>query len=397
MPLNFSRLTDVLNSQQVWHYESMSDRACRDVASSTYAALQRPDDFPPMAAAIVTGDRITLAIDANVPQIGEVVRGVMRAIAETGADGVDVVTWDEATDATLDAIRAEMPPTSRVVRHRSADRRALSYLAADESADPIYLNRLLVDADFVLPIMVGRPSGSWRNGDLTGIYPWLADSAARNRFRDSPLKRAAENTRMAAETTWLLGVQMMISVSPTTDAAVAEVNAGTIEAIGQRLKRDDAPEHDPDEDADEKFPPSASLVIASLDGDQQQQTWANAARAAIAAREHVSPGGTIVLWTAITDPLGAVLIREDESDETDDQNDDADPSVDDDFPAWDDAVGIARVLAEITSEHRLLVHSELDSSTIESMGLGCVADGAELMRLSRSFDDCGVLRAAQFG
>ncbi len=164
---------------RVWYYDDVADRRLSDVAAATMAALQRPDDFPPLARAIVPGDRVVLAVDPNVPAIVDVICGVVAAIGQTDAAGIDVVLWDEASDATVEAIRAEVAPQSRVVRHASADRRQLSYLAADENADPIYLNRLLVDADFVLPIMAARFTDLRRPADRTGVYPWLADSAAR--------------------------------------------------------------------------------------------------------------------------------------------------------------------------------------------------------------------------
>ncbi len=418
MPLKFSDTLDVLACKNVWQYESGSDHVCPDVAGATYIALQKPEDFPPFKAAIVTGDRIVLAVDPNVPQIGEVIRGVLRAIATTDAGGVDVVLWDEASDPTIEAIKAELSPTSRVVRHRSADRRSLGYLAADESADPIYLNRLLVDADFVLPIMAGRSWTASRPRDLTGVYPWLADSSARARYRDSPPDAVSANAKMAAETTWLLGVQIMICVFASNDGRVSEVGAGTIKSIEKRLRVD--VDDQPD------FPPAAPLVIASLDGDRQQQTWANVARAALAAMDHVAPGGTIVLWTDINESPSQSLIRQANQDDVDRQEDDrldaeADenrdddseddsedsstvsdddpegrPDGDDEFPRWDESLAISRLFAEISAEHRLLVHAAIDDEVIESMGLGSVADGAGLCRLSKSFEGCGVLRAAQF-
>ncbi|TWU60815.1 hypothetical protein Poly51_10960 [Rubripirellula tenax] len=399
MPLNFSRTIDVLASEQVWQYDAVSPDRCGDVAATTYAALHRPDDFPPLGSAIVPGDRVTLAVDPNVPMVAEVVRGVLRAISETEAEGVDVLVWDEATDATIEAIRAELPPTSRVVRHRSADRRSLSYLAADPDADPIYLNRLLVDADFVLPIMAGRPIVKSAPRDVTGIYPWLADSGARARYRDAPPSQSKANAKMAVETTWLLGVQMMVCVVPSIDAMVADVIAGTIPAIDKRLTVETDEEHD--------FPPPAELVVASLDGDTQQQTWANAARAAVAAVDRVLPGGTIVVWTDINESPSDAMLRqanrdaeEDASNEEAESESDTENSAakDDDmeFPAWDESIALSRALTDIAAEYRLLIRAAIDDQTIEALGLGSVADGAGLCRLSKSFGGCGVLRAAQF-
>ena len=152
--INFSETIDQLDSGEVWVYETGARRECRDVSQATFAALQAPIDFPPLGAAIVAGDRVALAVDPNVPCLVEVIRGVAEALSHTDAAGIDVVLWDEATDRTVDAIGEEFGDSIGVTRHQSSDRGHLRYVAADESADPIYLSQRLVDADFVLPIAV---------------------------------------------------------------------------------------------------------------------------------------------------------------------------------------------------------------------------------------------------
>lgn len=402
MAFQFPETAGRFVGDRVWHYDDVSDRRLNNVAAATASALDRPDDFPPLSRAIVPGDRVVLAIDPNVPEIAAVVRGVVASISQTDAAGIDVVLWDEATDATVEAIRGEVAPQSRVVRHASADRRQLSYLAADEAADPIYLNRLLVDADFVLPIMAARYSDLQRPADRTGVYPWLADSAARARHRDGSVDEAASRAKMATETTWLLGVQMMVCVAPSIDGGASEVAAGTIGAMEKRWTRETTSD---DDDDGETFPPPASLVIASLDGNEQQQTWANAARAALAATRRARPGATIVLWTDIDQPPLETSLAGGEDDpygaDFDDEDDDVIPdaaakSQDEDFPAWDASKSIWQTLAAVAEEYHVMVHAKLDDAVIEQTGLGAIGDAEGLRRLCESFDGVGVMRAAQF-
>jgi hypothetical protein len=143
----------------------------------------------------------------------------------------------------------------------------------------------------------------------------------------------------------------------------------------------------------DEFPPAAPLVIASLDGDGQQQSWCNAARAIAAASRYAQPGATIVLWSAIEEPPTSRLLNLTDLEPTPvDEN----LPEDDDFPVWDGSTESARTLARVASEHRLLIHSRLDEETIESMGLASIESPKELARLSGSFESCGVLRAAQF-
>ncbi len=388
--INFADTIGVLASGQIWEYETGTPGKCRDVPGQTFAALHTPVDFPPIEAAIVPGDRVALAVDPNVPGIVEVIQGTIKALGQTEASDIDIVLGDEASDETVQAIQDEVGEETRVVRHQSTDRSWLRYVGADESADPVYLNRLLVDADFVVPIVSGRPLDTYAQHDLTGVYPPFADSATRIRHRQQTVSSSRKSKASAANVTepsWLLGVQIMLSVTASDDGRPGQIIAGTPDAVRKQLT--------PSRRLPDEFPPPAPLVIAAMDGDGQQQSWSNAARAFAAASRYAEAGGTILLWSAIADPPSGrllsladnVKLAEEEAVEV---------TADGDFPCWDEPTGLAHTIARIAEEYRLLIHSRLDDETIESMGLASISSNEELARLSQSFDTCGVVRAAQF-
>lgn len=390
--LDFSEALAALDSSQIVQYERSARGKAPDVAHAAYAALQAPLDFPPLESAIVPGDRVALAVDPNAPSIVEIIDGVLRALSETSASQVEVVVGDEADDQTLAAMQHELGERTRVVRHQSSDRSSLRYLGADQAADPVYLNLRLVDADLVLPIAVGRPLDAHAACDLTGIFPAFADSTARARQRRGTFAKTHTRDQTLAhamEPCWWLGVQMMLCVMANDQGQVCEVVAGTPDAIGKQLA--------PARPEDSEFPPSAPLVVASLDGDRQQQTWANAARALAAASHYVTPGGTIVLWSNIEHSPSGCLLELGQVDPTDfDARPDAPPLDENDFPEWDPTNGVARVIQRIAADHRVLIHSRVDDESIESMGLAVLSNTSELTKLTREFETCGVLRAAQF-
>lgn len=387
--VSFEEIVGNLQLPQVWEYDGGPKRSVSDVVKSAFAALQTPLDFPPLSAAIVPGDRVALAVDPNIPQIVEVIRGVLQAIQATAAGVIDIVLWDEATDETLAAIRREFGDAASVSRHQTDQRSELCYLAADEAGDAIYLDRVVVDADFVLPIISNRAMDRFCKHDLTGVYPSLADSATRNRHlvqMSRPERKIKE--RCEDQIPWLLGLSLVMNVTATTRGSAGEVTAGTVESIGKVVT--------PVRSAPDDFPPAASLVIASLDGDQQQQTWQNATRAVAAASRYVQPGGTIVIWSEIeTEPSGE-LARLDEFDHEAEHAPATTVDQDGKFPDWNPLSSIAATLARIASEYRVVVHSRVSREQIESMGLGVVDTVDELNHLARSFESCGVLRAAQF-
>ena len=418
----FADLLSTVASGEVWEYTFGPNQAPGgDAAERAATATGQPIDFPPLAAAIVPGDSVALAVDPNVPELVEVVRGLTKVLRTAGAEKIDVVLWDEADESSLAALRSSIPDLTSVQRHNSRDRESLRYLAADEAALPIYLNRTIVDADFVLPVFANRPLDRVCQFDPAGVFPVLADSATRIRHRDNPLQDAvgdaprepagpddgADAAAIDAEDAgppigWMLGVQLVVTVSSDAFGRAGQIVAGTPDAV----RKQQPVAADPS--SAEDFPPRSELTIASLDGDAQQQTWANAARALASATRYVQPGGTILLWTEIDSEL-PTRHREpgpswDDTEEgetrqmtgdADDLNQ-AEPTERGEFPEWDGAVAIARTIARVLTEHRVLIHCQLDEEIIESMSLGFVASPKQLGRISSEFDSCGVLRAAQF-
>lgn len=381
---NFSKIVPQLRGDDLWEYDCGSRGRCESVADEVFQTLQRPSDFPPIGAAIVSGDRVAIALDPNTPQVSEVLQGVLNAVRETEATDIDVVLGDEATDETLGEVQRVAGEVVRVIRHEPSDRESLRYLGADAAAHPIYLNRALVDADFVLPVVVGRPKDESGLLDGTGIFPFYSDACSRARFfqSDEPSDDAPSDP---SEPAWLLGVQIMLSVTPNNEGVTGEVTAGTAEAIG-KLRR--TARRAPD-----GFPPPAKLVIASLDGSTQQQTWQNAARGIAAAARYCEPSGTIVLWSQIKEePVhslnglseGVRLVHE------------SMPPAEGEFPSWDPSINPAHTFARIGNDYRILVHASIEGELIEAMGLGWIENVEELVNLTATHDSCGVLRAAQF-
>lgn len=379
---------------RLWEFPGPGARR-PDTASRVAEALRDPAGFPPVTEATVPGDRIALAVDPNVPELASVLRGCVATLWKPGEPPIEIVCWEEATGEAIDGLATSLrdldtsaKDSVRVHRHRAADRGSLSYLAADASANPIYLSRVLVDADFVLPVVAHRSLDRTHQQDPTGLFPNFSDSSSRRRFLGlDTADRSAPGPLQPGplqpgplEVDWLLGVLVMLAVRPDADGNAGDVWAGTPQAIN------DAP---PFAETSSPEPPGpAPLVVACLDGDEHQQTWGNVTRALAAARRFVSPGGTIVLWTGLAGPPPQGLAGDEESIH---ESDDSSP-----LPPWDEAAELAPTLQAITAEHRVLLHSRLDPDLVESMSLGVIDRLDELRRVSAGHESVGLLRAAQF-
>jgi nickel-dependent lactate racemase len=376
-------LADIASEICVQDQPVTSD-ACPDPFEAAQGALHSPLDFPAMSAAIVPGDQVAIAVDPNAPQVSRVLAGVLHFLKETDATNVSVVIGDEACGRTVAEIESVAGDTAQVEIHRPSDRESLRFLGPDALGNPMYLNRWLVDADFVLPITSGRRGDLERQHDLSGFFPAFSDSASRLRLL-SPQPEAGAEPADPNEPAWALGAQLILCVTSSTTGEVADVVAGTVDSIRKRLQETRYV-------STQKSP--TSLVVASLDGDHQQQTWENVSRAATAAAREVDSGGTIVLWTRLSDVSSGHLLSIAEQAMAATAS--SQTLAEDEFPSWDPTLTPVETLRKLTQEYRVLLHSELSPEESEAMGMGKIESGEELSKLTRSFSTCKILRAASF-
>ncbi len=124
-------------------------------AEATIAALTQPIDFPPLSAGIVPGDRLAIALDAAVPCPAEIVRGAIKVLEKAGVepDSISVVSCDVAAiEMCRDVCSGEEPNGVKFVVHDSDDDKDLCLVGLTKRGEPIVVNRVIFDADVVLPI-----------------------------------------------------------------------------------------------------------------------------------------------------------------------------------------------------------------------------------------------------
>ncbi|EKJ99419.1 hypothetical protein RBSH_05303 [Rhodopirellula baltica SH28] len=397
------------------------------IAKLAESMLQTPVDFPTVVEAIVPGDHVALAVDPNVPRVSDVLQGVLSTLVKANAGKVSVVLWHEADESLAERLQEELeavqagqetlkPMKVEVVRHEPHRRESLRYIVADENAEAVYLAKDLVDADFTLPILSARARDAINNIDPTGIFPLFADAATQHRYQTGV-------TTEPSEAAWLLGVQVMMLVSADAAGELGRLIAGTPDALRHELtnlyasgETADQESWDSEESAStsaaiSETVPTAEMVVAALDGDEASQTWANLARAAIAAGRHVTPGGTIVIWSQVKTSPSPVWLRElgqppigIESNAEEAELDDADsqPNGSDDldqdtaFKNWNAETPLARKWNQLIADGHVLLHCQLDDDMVESLGMGVIHSIEELRTLGARLSGAGVLRAAHY-
>jgi nickel-dependent lactate racemase len=365
-------------------------RVLDDPAAATAAALESPLDLPPIALALTPDDRIVLALDTDTPQASQVAAGAVHALLAAGAEPQQIVVVLSHSPSAEDAAPFLSNPRFGEVQvevHDPDDASGLCYLASTEENHPLYLNRRVVEADFVLPIGPLRLASSFGYfGSWGGLFPAFADRATRERYQaPGALKSAAAGqlTKEADEAAWLLGVQFVVQVVPGPGDRVLEVLAGSAAAVRQRG------EQLCDKAWRRPIPRRANLVVAAISGGPEQQTWENFGRALYAASQAVAENGVIALCTQLRRTPGPALQR---------------MAGLEDFASKQHAVErqttfdaqAASLLAELLEKKRVYLLSDLEEETVEDLGLAHVESEAEIARLSRQHRSCILLGDAQY-
>jgi nickel-dependent lactate racemase len=372
------------DGMEVWEYRPNRGGSVGDPRAAAARSLGEPCDFPAISQAVVEGDRVVLAVDANIPDPSPVIAGLLDALPIERVAAVTVLLQQEAQPETVAAAEAAAAGRAEVLVHRPDVPEQLGYLAANAAADPIYLNRRLIDADLVVPVITARPVGSLDPHTLDGgVLPAFADTGTQRRLRQETLRADGTDDREASEAAWLLGIQLIVAVLPNAEAKVAGIVAGT--AAGIRRAAEHAIEASWRRDTTRR----AELVFACLDGDAQQQSWENVARAVHVARHLIQPGGTIVITSRLDRPISRSLHRLATSETAE--------RVQRRLAKDSESTALtAALLLQQRQQGRVLLFSRLPREEVEALGIGAVDRPEQLIKLAEAHASCAIVRSAQY-
>lgn len=367
----------------------LSARSIDDPVTAVCAALADPLGFPPLARATVPGDRIVVAIADDVPRQAAVVAGIVHSLVEANvlpeditvllSGGVDACEIQGIGDLLPSRLAAEV----HIQQHDPLDTKSLAYLAASKENKPIFFNRLLFDADMVLPVGCLRPQASLGYLGVHGsLFPAFSDQATWQRFRavggsDGEVQQR-RHAREAAEAAWLLGIHLILQVVPGVGDSLLHVLAGEADAVAQQGRGlcEAAWLH--------RLSDSPQLVVAAIEGGPHVQTWENVSRALHAALAVTADHGAIVLCTDLKRPPGPALQRL--AGQPDDLIARREILRDRSFDA-----AAALMLLDARPRVDVFLLSGLSEDTVEDLGLGYVTGPEQIVRLSRQYPNCLLL------
>jgi hypothetical protein len=357
-----------------------------DPIAATITALAAPLDFPPLAAGIVPGDRVAIAIDENVPSVAAVARGAVEAFANAGIDreAISIVTSEaETAKICRDAFGGDESGTPHVIVHDPHEKENLCLVGRSKRGEPLLINRTVFDADIVLPIGCARANG---RGAYESLFPRFSSAEAIERYRmpasHDTRKEQQAQIRETGEAGWLIGVPMIVEVIPGAGDTVAQVLAGEPQVVATQSA----------ERARQRWwyriSHRVSLVIATVTSRHSGQQWDDIGRAVAMAGALLDDGGALAICSNLYKPPGPSLGRLiGSSDLAATERKVSHEHAKDSEAAWQ--------LARALQRGPVYFLSQLNSDTVEDLGLAPVADIDELVRLAGRHESCAVIDDAQ--
>ena len=360
------------------------------IADLIAKAFDEPIEFPPLALALMDDDHIAIAIEDGVPEANTIACAVIRYLVQHGTrqEMITIVLGSDNQD-WRDRLAAELQSRElggiKVVKHEPTQHDSHGYIAASESADPIYIQRDLVEAEVVLPIYCIRTPDSPSASDKYGMSPSFADASTQHRWNLAWLDDNAHHLhlqeKLSHEVGWLMGIQFSIAVVPACDGSVATILGGKPDAVFRQaselirpLGGTQAGEH--------------SLAVAFVEGDWTQQSWMNVARAAAHADMQLDSFGSIVICTDLKHLSAGILQLGSDEPEEKLERQLLNSDLEDAFAA--------AVLCSIKSKRSIYLMSQLKSHQVESLGLAFVECPTDIERLCRESNSFCVMRSSQF-
>jgi len=280
-------------------------------AELTRAALETPFGFEPLRRALTPEDRVAIVLDPLIPHVAEILESVLAYLksALIPPELVTVLTTPGSPTNWLQQLSTEFANVTSEV-HVPSDQKKLAYLATTQDGRRIYLNRTLVDADFVIVISGRRydPLAGYAGAECT-IFPAMGDEENRGAYHgqvsiDAPGAEPWHARVEAEEVVQMLGLPFFVQVIEGAGDSVHEIVAGLFDSSPEGVRRQDARwsgtvTEEPD------------TVVAAISGEPDMVTFMDLAMAAICAARVAPKGSRIAVLTSAAPALGegAELLR----------------------------------------------------------------------------------------
>jgi nickel-dependent lactate racemase len=311
-------------------------------------ALESPFHFEPLRKALTPDDHLSIVLDDSLPNVAEILVAVLTQIRAAGVDmaAVTVIVADPKSSQTFVVQLPDDFEDITVETHDAKDEKRLAYVATTKAGRRVYLNRTLVESDFMVVISGTRPR---TKTGLDLIFPALSNEET---LSSTIVEGESE------EVAWLLGTPFFVNVIEGMGDTVARVVAGLTESLSEAKQQHQ-------ECWMQTLPRKVDLAVCPLAGNRIQfADWAHAARTAAKA---VVPGGRVVVLAAGGGTEGTLSSLSEY---------DTASAATKKLP-----VGLAREWAAVAAKYKLTLACNLDDDVVEGIFATPIHSATELQKL----------------
>ena len=364
-----------------------------DLSSAMTQTLSEPEYYPPLNQSVFPGDSVAIVLQSGLPHPRKVLAALIEQLDSADVamtDIIAVVSRRTADQLGIDPKLYQVPEENRAEGkrppvfpidfefntinfqvHDPETRAAHAYLVANAEGDPIHVNRVLVDADVVLPVGCPKPGDANRQVDC--IYPEFSTESARSRFSQEKGSIVArwQEIELANDS---LGAFFSVQIVCGPGDAIRRVCSGARkDAISSALAATN-------ELWVLRWPTPADVVVATIESNPRDQNWDDFAEALVAASRVSKTEGPIVIWSELEANPDRNIRKACMSQFED--------GISSKLPKT------LQQVAAIVKDRPVFLRSGLNRNLVEELGLGFVESATEVVRIAEPYTTGLLIRDA---
>ncbi len=261
------------------------------LAKQIHEGLHHPIDFPGLGEFLFSGDRIVIAVHSDLAQIELVLNPILHEFSVSGNE-TGQVTVLFADKVSADRFRTHAASHARSVPiavHEGTADGALALLGADDDNQPILVNRLIFDADVMIPLVrASQGTGANQRPMMWDFF----DSATKQRWRRRSLRSDdGYGARLCEMAGVIVAIQVVIGPGDFAYDVVVGRTDATKDVLSQRLT----------EAWRILLPTLSDIVVATIDDHRDQRSW-QAVRDSIVAAAQLNESCSIAVFSHVDEP-----------------------------------------------------------------------------------------------
>ncbi len=368
------------------------DRAEFDLAAELRSAFKDPIMYPAFTESVFAGDSVAIVLQDDLRGPREVLESLIAQFEESNVSPADIsVVISEATAQALGAKPAdyqlppetkdEQPPlmfplkfgfnTIQCQVHDPSNVAGLAYLAANEAGDPVYANRLLVESDVVIPVAAALPGDNSRQVDC--VYPCFSGVAAQERLASADVSGLAKRLEVALAND-TLGAFFVVQLVDGPGGKLSQVFCGERTRVAAKARETVNRNWSFDYEGE------AEMVVASIESEDDRQTWDDIVAAVLLADRVTVGDGPIVVLTEVKKKPSRQIAK-------------ALQAQFEDGPTGKTTEEL-RALASVVESRSVFLKSRLAPSVVEDLGLAPLDSLKQVNRIAEAVSTGLVIRDA---